>query len=389
VYHTRGENAGTWELLSANTETSGGPPWIIDHQMVVDPARGHLYVCGGRVNDWSSEVPKFSGLYCYDAATKAWSQFPLKGTSSISHSLTRRFGHSMLFEPNEHSLYIFGGMEDSERHLYDMHVFNLDTNTSTELFSNFSTSGGPDKMFAQRAVIDPTLKEIYVFCGLKRSRTTPVPRLDGEHWVFRYSSRPGTWTRTQPSIVQHDSVPHARYAHQVVYDSQTRTAYLHGGNAGRLLESGTLGDHVHGDDALAEQRLDDFWSMSLSRPAREEIVRRGTFQIRCQQFRETCMTLPAVQALRFLQAEVAEVADPASEEGEVLRELLAPLIGRSTPSSGVISPPSPGTMRVNPETFKARREMFERLMEFFPKEAKEPSADLVEMINWYEEGGVD
>jgi hypothetical protein len=83
--------------------------------------------------------------------------------------------------------------------------------------------------------------------------------------VFRYSSRPGTWTRTQPALGQPDSVPHARYAHQVVYDPQTRTAYLHGGNAGRLLESGVLGDHVHGDDALAEQRLDDFWSMSLSR----------------------------------------------------------------------------------------------------------------------------
>jgi muskelin len=101
------------------------------------------------------------------------------------------------------------------------------------------------------------------------------------------------------------------------------------------------------------------------------------------------MMLPAVQALRFLQAEVAEVADPASEEGDVLRELLAPLIGRSGPSSGVISPPSPGTVPVNTETYKARREVFQRVMEFFPKEAKEPSADLVEMINWYEEGGVD
>jgi hypothetical protein len=101
------------------------------------------------------------------------------------------------------------------------------------------------------------------------------------------------------------------------------------------------------------------------------------------------MSLPAVQALRFLQAEVAEVADPASEEGEVLRELLAPLIGRSAPSFGVIFPPSPGTVLVTPETFKARREVFQRVMEFFPEEAKEPSADLVEMINWYEEGGVD
>jgi muskelin len=103
------------------------------------------------------------------------------------------------------------------------------------------------------------------------------------------------------------------------------------------------------------------------------------------------MTLPAVQALRFLQAEVAEVADPASEEGEVLRELLAPLIGRSVPSSSVVmSPPSPVTVPVNAETYKARREVFQRLMEFFPKEAKEPSADLAEIINWYEEGrGLD
>ena len=68
----------------------------------------------------------------------------------------------MVFEPDENALYIFGGIEDGERHLFDMHLFDLDTNTSTQLFSNFAVSGGPDKMFAQRAVIDPALKEIYV-----------------------------------------------------------------------------------------------------------------------------------------------------------------------------------------------------------------------------------
>jgi muskelin len=99
------------------------------------------------------------------------------------------------------------------------------------------------------------------------------------------------------------------------------------------------------------------------------------------------MMLPAVQALRFLQAEVAEVADHASEEGDVLRDLLAPLIGRSASLSTLTSPPSPGT--VSSDTFKARREVFQQLMEFFPKEAKEPSADLLEVIDWYEEGGVD
>ena len=103
------------------------------------------------------------------------------------------------------------------------------------------------------------------FCGLKRTRTSPIPQLDGEHWVFRYGSRPGAWVRTRPAPSQSDNAPSARYAHQVVYDTRTHTAYLHGGNAGRLLESGALGDNVHGNDALAEQRLDDFWSMSLLR----------------------------------------------------------------------------------------------------------------------------
>jgi muskelin len=103
------------------------------------------------------------------------------------------------------------------------------------------------------------------FCGLKRTRASPVPQLDGEHWVFRYSSRPGIWVRTRPASSQPGDAPSARYAHQVVYDTRTRIAYLHGGNAGRLLESGALGDNVRGNDALVEQRLDDFWSMSLSR----------------------------------------------------------------------------------------------------------------------------
>jgi len=90
-----------------------------------------------------------------------------------------------------------------------------------------------------------------------------------------------------------------------------------------------------------------------------------------------------VQALRFLQAEVAEVADHASSEGDVLRELLAPLLARPTST-----PVAPSPANVTPETIKARRAVFQQLMEFFSQEAKEPAADLAEMIDWYE-GGKD
>lgn len=107
--------------------------------------------------------------------------------------------------------------------------------------------------------------------------------------------------------------------------------------------------------------------------------------VHTHRFREACTTLPAVQALRFLQAEVAEVADHGSLEGDVLRELLAPLLARhSAPVEPVPSPAS-----VTPETLKARRAVFQQLMEFFSQEAKEPAADLAEVIDWYEEGGKD
>ena len=109
----------------------------------------------------------------------------------------------------------------------------------------------------------------------------------------------------------------------------------------------------------------------------------GVFIVARFRFREACTTLPAVQALRFLQTEVAEVADHASSEGDVLRELLAPLLAR--PTSAPIAPNlSPAS--VTPQTVRARREVFQQLMEFFSQEAKEPAADLAEVIDWYEEG---
>ncbi|KAI0256073.1 hypothetical protein BJV78DRAFT_1150899 [Lactifluus subvellereus] len=63
---------------------------------------------------------------------------------------------------------------------------------------------------------------------------------------------------------------------------------------------------------------------------------------------------------------------------------LPPLLARRAPSP-VTRSSSPAA--VTTETYKARGEMFRQLMEFFPQEAKEPSADLAGVIDWYEEGG--
>ncbi|KAI0049849.1 hypothetical protein FA95DRAFT_1537340 [Auriscalpium vulgare] len=428
-YHTRGTKAGSWQRLSDDTTASGGPPLVFDHQMVIDIQRQVLYVGGGRVNDSSSDNIRYSGLYAYDITSEEWELLQPRCTSSTSHPpILRRFGHTMLFEPNERVLFIFGGMEDGDKYLSDMYSYKIETNVASEVFSNFTASGGPNKTFTQRAVIDPALQEIYVFCGLTRTRPNPLPRLYGSNFVYRYDTRPGTWMKMLPEEPGHATPherevqqPRTRYAHQVVYDARTKTVYLHGGNAGRLLETGELDEGQSADDALAEHRLDDFWSMCLVRPGPDEIVRSARFQIRCQQFRELCDEVPAVQALKFLQTEVSNVVDHNTSEAETFRVLLSRLLtrdakvppARKQPSNGLKAPElgrrsvseggvGENSMRSEVDSKKVnmhqaddsersqeRTKVFRDLLDFFPANEKEPASDLVDMIHWYDESVED
>jgi hypothetical protein len=67
----------------------------------------------------------------------------------------------MVLDPASKVLYIFAGQRE-ERYLSDMYAYDIKTGVAKEIFSNFSTAGGPDACFTQRAVIDPKLKELYV-----------------------------------------------------------------------------------------------------------------------------------------------------------------------------------------------------------------------------------
>jgi hypothetical protein len=197
-------------------------------------------------------------------------------------------GHSMVIDHMTKILYIFAGQRE-DKYLSDMYAYDTKTGIATEIFSNFTISGGPEASFTQRAVIDPALKEIYIFCGLTRfnhsipcgmpesvvsSQAQAMLRDNLLDWVYRYDSRPGKWMQSlripdQPARQR----PKPRFAHQVVYNPRTRTVFLHGGNAG-----GSKDKSIHAvDDAAGEQRedeqltdakderLDDFWKMNLKR----------------------------------------------------------------------------------------------------------------------------
>ncbi|KAJ2920028.1 hypothetical protein MD484_g480, partial [Candolleomyces efflorescens] len=372
-YQTRGIDAGKWVFLSFDTAASGGPPLVFDHQMAMDSEAQILY--NVRLSKWKLLQPS--------------------DVNTSSPVIPSRFGHSMVLEPKAKQLYIFGGQKD-EKYLSDMYVYDISSNTSTELFSNFTNCGGPDPCFTQRAVIDPLMKEIYVFCGLTRnpagSSKNTVLRSSPCNWIFRYDSKPGKWYQ----ISRHpdsppDEVPVPRFAHQAVYHAPTRTVFLHGGNAGGLsaLErerstsanrnpDGNTGSARptpsppdEGPQPLAqpnpsiatvpatiatgstqapdqrqgtetpptEMRLDDFWMMKLRRPDEEEVIRQAKFHIRRQQFREMCEEDPPVKALQFLQNEVSNVVDHKNaEEAETFRSLLTHLLAPSSSHSALPLP---------------------------------------------------
>lgn len=70
----------------------------------------------------------------------------------------------------------------------------------------------------------------------------------------------------------HSEMPVPRFAHQVVYSPNTKSVFLHGGNAGE--GDGPIGDGARSAEegkegsTAKERRLDDFWRMELKRFAR-------------------------------------------------------------------------------------------------------------------------
>ncbi|KAL0581921.1 hypothetical protein V5O48_000151 [Marasmius crinis-equi] len=326
---------GKWEHLT-DPASVGGPSLIFDHQMVMDNDRQVIYVSGGRLADgeWQSNT-KCSGMYSYSLQQRKWSLLQhLEAGTPNTVVIPPRFGHSMVLDSTTQTLFIFSG-QYGDKFLADLYAYDINTSTARELSSNFTASGGPEASFSQRAVINPIAQEIYVFTGLTRpaSTSTTILPANSPCWVYRYRDRPGKWLQIiHGSAPGEDEIPVSRFAQEVVYDPTTSKIYIHGGNAGVSVPFEKTAD---GEKVDEKKRLNDFWEMTLKRSSSEEVVRRATFLLRQQQFKEMCEELPPVRALAFLQNEVASVVNHSdAEEAESFRTLLTHLLSsQSLPAS--------------------------------------------------------
>ncbi|KAJ6521911.1 Muskelin N-terminus-domain-containing protein [Mycena vulgaris] len=371
-------------------------------------------------------------------------QISPKPTASFNGGIIpARYGHSMVLDDRTRTLYIFGG-KVKDTSLTDMYAYEISTKTTRQVLSEMQRDCRFEASFTHRAVIDPQLKEIYAFSGLANESST-IPLNSSTRifryspppgkWDVILPA-PGDADGLPPDE------PPPRFAHQVVYDPTTRTVFMHGGNGG-IRDAKEEDENAMVDEGEAtDSRLDDFWQMSLTRAPSEDIVRRATLQIRQQQFREMCEDVSSPKALTFLQTAVFSVVDHEDpEETENYRGLLSYLLAPASPvmsshphlktpssssdhedspprkrsrpntpeDSEMSTPPAPdvpapaakippfdvqsvketedpeetkrGSAAMSAGRFQQRTALFESLMEFVSKDAKEPSGSLLSALD--------
>lgn len=171
---------------------------------------------------------------------------------SVSVPLKSRVGHSMLFDQSSRSLFVFAGQRVKD-YLSDLYRYGVDDDTVTEIAQDYSKDAGPDAGFTQRATIDEDLQELYVLSGYMRNTGCDIVR--NALWV--YSIKNNEWQKVYQNenrdldywCHMNNFEPCPRFAHQMVYDSITKTQYIFGGNPG--------------DTSEPSKRLDDLWELKL------------------------------------------------------------------------------------------------------------------------------
>ncbi|XP_015597500.1 muskelin isoform X2 [Cephus cinctus] len=392
-----------WTKICDDTGAVGGPQLIFDHQMSMDSDGRAIYVFGGRVlvplvstEDQGAVVnsnePIFSGLYSYNMRTGAWTRLACdiaRPNLPNEPTIRSRVGHSMLFHTESRKLYIFAGQRSKE-YLTDFFTYDVDVEQLEHItlrdFGTKDSTHVPAAGFTQRATIDSELGEIYVLSGLSKDKDKRDDNVQNSFWVYSIKNNRWSCIYRNENVGEkywskmQDYEPCPRFAHQLVYDHVNKVHYLFGGNPGR--------------SCLPKLRLDDFWQLRLCRPSQEEILKKCKLIIRKHKFEELALR-NSIEALEYLQTQISEIIDHSDEEQTKEFQLLVSVLfqTKDQPDSNVDETSSTDSWNsslgniltahknLTPRDIHIRRrELYDKLTEFFPENLTQPRANLIDLL---------
>lgn len=175
------------------------------HRMVYDPVNERVLLFGGAV--FENRYTFFDDLWSYDPSTNTWSEV------ECGPGPSGRFNHMMVYVPDRHQLFLFGGFSASDR-VGDTWVYDIEANEWTRLTPQDSPSPRSDAAI----VYDEANGVVILHDGYCRDDSHPQ-----DTWVYDFGEN--NWILMDP-----EESPKPQYGHHMIYDSLNRRVVMYGGH---------------------------------------------------------------------------------------------------------------------------------------------------------------
>jgi N-acetylneuraminic acid mutarotase len=194
---------GIGDALATTQTTQQDPGPRSGHRMTYIQELNLIYLFGGKLAN--NDRTPLSGLWEYNISTGTWTN------NSYPTSPQARFNHCMVYIPNEHILFLFGGF-DAQTHteLRDTWIFNI----SSDIWTRISTPSAPEVGVDCSITYSLTSHSVYLFGNFGRAFT----------YFWQFSLANHTWT-----AVNSNQTPSNRYGHSLHYHPISDSIYLFGG----------------------------------------------------------------------------------------------------------------------------------------------------------------
>ncbi|XP_037927046.1 muskelin [Hermetia illucens] len=227
----------TWNTQNMNGDekpgTRGG------HQLVMDSAKGIIYLFGG----WNGHRD-MNDLWYFDIRKEMWTR--LFENSSQFGGPSPRSCHKMVLDPTSGHIFTLGRYLDSsvrktEYLKSDFYLYDTVTNTWLQICDDTSQVGGPQLVYDHQMCIDVEKRMIYVFGGkILTPRSINQTSTETEYsGLFSYHIATNTWTQIfvdcgHPSASNPDVLSiKSRVTHCMVFHTERRKLYIYGGQRGK------------------------------------------------------------------------------------------------------------------------------------------------------------
>ncbi|HUW91093.1 MAG TPA: kelch repeat-containing protein [Candidatus Nanopelagicaceae bacterium] len=181
--------------------------------LVYDKSVKKLILFGGGYQDSTSHT-YYGDTWCYDPIVNLWTElFP-------SNSPSARSSHSMVYDPVNQKIILFGGVDLSDNWLNETWIYDSTTNSWTQVFPDSAPPiRGSASMF-----YDVQTQKVIVFGGYRDSGN----HLD-DTWAYDYTTN--NWTNLNPI-----SKPTGRYGAPMIYDPINQRGLMFGGRTSTYLD---------------------------------------------------------------------------------------------------------------------------------------------------------